>query len=906
MSTFYANGFELPDGNFYDITPPVATPDRLGGVKPTKKKTSTDTIAISIDDNGALYAPSHPTDAGNKHIPSGGSSGQILGYAENGTATWIDNGFALNGAVGNTIDWNTLTTPGCYKVQMASWGATSLHAPNNYAADLYQYGLLVVMKSNVASENRIIQIYYPHHISYPAVTRMLNSGVWNAWRPLINIVDTLTSTDTTSALSAAQGKALKSLIDGKAASNHTHAYLPTAGGTMGSGAYIQFPDSGNWSNSNTGVTFPVDRGGIKWTGQSDGVALRARETASDNLELELYFTDDNSNGLSILNSAGTKTARILSNGNAEFQTVTASLSGNATTATTATTAGKLSSGTIGSATQPIYFKDGVPASTTYALNKTVPSDAKFTDTTYSNATTSAAGLMSKDDKVKLNGIAAGATNVVVDSALSDSSTNAIQNKIVKAALDGKASSTHTHDYLPLSGGTMTGNILLGSNALLTGETGEYKKSHAIQFGVPNRDYMNFYEYGGIFNFYKHRSGTDTLVGTISESGFSGNSVTASTLKTSRTISLTGGVTGSVSFDGSKNVSISTTLSDFDASKITSGTIDIDRLPKGALERLTVVANNTAKLALTKDSVQNGDTVKLTDTGVMYYVKDDSKLGTEAAFEVYTAGSATSVPWSGVTDKPSSYTPSSHTHNYAGSSSAGGAATSADKLNANAGSATNPVYFSNGVPVKTTYTLGKSVPSDAKFSDTTYSVATTSADGLMSSGDKTKLNGIATGANKTIIDTTLSSTSTNPVQNKVVNNAVTDLYNKLYPYYWLDVSNGSSNLSGVNGTSDIGTIVSQLPPYSKFIVWVNAATTVGAWVYGETNIYGWLVVDKYGSNTVHLTLYQYDSSNTYHKTWSSINNVGWSEWHAGYTTIHSGTGNPSSSLGANGDLYIKFI
>lgn len=83
--------------------------------------------------------------------------------------------------------------------------------------------------------------------------------------------------------------------------------------------------------------------------------------------------------------------------------------------------------------------------------------------------------------------------------------------------------------------------------------------------------------------------------------------------------------------------------------------------------------------------------------------------------------------------------SNHTHNYAGSSSAGGAATSANKLNTNAGSTTQPVYFSNGVPVKTTYTLGKSVPSDAKFTDTTYSVATTSADGLMSSGDKKQLD-----------------------------------------------------------------------------------------------------------------------------------------------------------------------
>ena len=65
--------------------------------------------------------------------------------------------------------------------------------------------------------------------------------------------------------------------------------------------------------------------------------------------------------------------------------------------------------------------------------------------------------------------------------------------------------------------------------------------------------------------------------------------------------------------------------------------------------------------------------------------------------------------------------SGHTHKYAGSSSAGGAATSADKLNTNAGSSTQPVYFSNGKPVATTYTLGKSVPSDAKFTDTTYTL-----------------------------------------------------------------------------------------------------------------------------------------------------------------------------------------
>ena len=58
----------------------------------------------------------------------------------------------------------------------------------------------------------------------------------------------------------------------------------------------------------------------------------------------------------------------------------------------------------------------------------------------------------------------------------------------------------------------------------------------------------------------------------------------------------------------------------------------------------------------------------------------------------------------------------HTHNYAGSSSAGGAATSASKLNTDAGSSTTPVYFTDGVPAACTYSLNKTVPSDAVFTD----------------------------------------------------------------------------------------------------------------------------------------------------------------------------------------------
>lgn len=135
-----------------------------------------------------------------------------------------------------------------------------------------------------------------------------------------------------------------------------------------------------------------------------------------------------------------------------------------------------------------------------------------------------------------------------------------------------------------------------------------------------------------------------------------NAPTATKLQAARTIALSGAVTGSVSSDFGGNVTISTTLANFDASKIASGTISIDRLPKAALERLVVVANDTARFALTTATAQSGDTVKVTSTGKMYLIKDESKLSSEDGYEPYTASQASSVPWSGVTGKPSTFTP----------------------------------------------------------------------------------------------------------------------------------------------------------------------------------------------------------------------------------------------------------
>lgn len=101
--------------------------------------------------------------------------------------------------------------------------------------------------------------------------------------------------------------------------------------------------------------------------------------------------------------------------------------------------------------------------------------------------------------------------------------------------------------------------------------------------------------------------------------------------------------------------------DLDAGKIKTGKIDIERLPAGALERCIVVKDDAARLRLTAEQVQVGDTVKVTASGQMYFVVDGTKLDTEAGYEVYGAGTAASVPWSGVTEKPDVFPAEAHTH-----------------------------------------------------------------------------------------------------------------------------------------------------------------------------------------------------------------------------------------------------
>ena len=99
-----------------------------------------------------------------------------------------------------------------------------------------------------------------------------------------------------------------------------------------------------------------------------------------------------------------------------------------------------------------------------------------------------------------------------------------------------------------------------------------------------------------------------------------------------------------------------------ASKI-SGVLSLSNIPAGALERLIPVADDTARFKLTKDNAQNGDVVKVVNTGQMYFIKDDTKLSTEDGYEVFVAGTAAAVAWANVTGRPTSM-PASDVHPWA--------------------------------------------------------------------------------------------------------------------------------------------------------------------------------------------------------------------------------------------------
>ena len=282
------------------------------------------------------------------------------------------------------------------------------------------------------------------------------------------------------------------------------------------------------------------------------------------------------------------------------------------------------------------------------------------DTTYNEATTSDAGLMSASDKTKLNGIADGANKTIVDSALSSTSTNPVQNKVVNTAISSL-------------------NTLVGD------------KSVASQI----------------------TSAIDTL----------------NLDSTYIAVTQKGAANGVAELDS-------------------SGKVPSTQLPSYVDDVLEYTAKSNFP--------STGEAGKIyvdTSTNLAY------RWGGSAYTEISPSialGTTSSTAFRG------DYGNTAYTH----ATAKGSAFTSGlYKITTNAQG-----HVTAATAVAKSDITGLGIPAQ----DTTYSAATTSTAGLMSTADKSKLDGIETGANKTTVDSTLSSTSTNPVQNKVVNTAISAL------------------------------------------------------------------------------------------------------------------------------------
>ena len=161
-------------------------------------------------DTNTVYT--HPTSAGNKHIPAGGAAGQILRWSADGTAMWgADNNTtytAFKAATASAAGGAGLVpAPAAGKQGQYLRGDGTWSTPANTT-----YSNMTAATASAAGKAGLV----PAPTAGAQVKYLRGDGTWqtppytNTWRGIVN---NLTSDSTTDSLSAAQGKELKRLID---------------------------------------------------------------------------------------------------------------------------------------------------------------------------------------------------------------------------------------------------------------------------------------------------------------------------------------------------------------------------------------------------------------------------------------------------------------------------------------------------------------------------------------------------------------------------------------------------------------------------------------------------------------------------------------------------------------------
>lgn len=389
------------------------------------------------------------------------------------------------------------------------------------------------------------------------------------------------------------------------------------------------------------------------------------------------------------------------------------------------------------------------------------------------------GLSSNDytdaEKTKLAGIAEGANKTIVDSVLSTTSTNPVQNKAVNTALGNKVDKVSgkglsTNDYTTAEKNKLAG-IAAGAEVntvdSVNSKTGAVVLT-ASDVGALSDDTV----LADLATDATHRTVTDTEKATWNaKSNFSGNyndltnkptipsiaGLATETYVDTKVAGLVDSAPGTLDTLNELAAALgddpnfATTIATQMGNKVDKvegkglSTNDYTTAEKTKLSGIADGANKTVVDSSLSSTSTNPVQNKIINTALAskvdvvsgkglstndYTTTEKTKLaGIAEGANKTTVDTALSSTSTNPVQNKAVYTAlagksdTNHTHSYAGSSSVGGAATSANKLNTNAGSVTQPVYFANGVPVATTYTLAKSVPADAVFTDTTYSAIT---------------------------------------------------------------------------------------------------------------------------------------------------------------------------------------
>ena len=223
-----------------------------------------DKITIAATDT--VYT--HPTTAGNKHIPSGGSSGQILRWSADGTAAWgADNNTTYSAGTGISLSGTTFSNSGVRSISSGSTNGTISVNTNGTAAEVAVKGLgsaAYTASSAYAAASHTHTVSQISDLTATAAELNKLDGV-TATTTELNYVDGVTSN-------------IQSQLDSKAASGHTHSNYASTVSTTGSGnAITAISQSGNTITATKGSTFSLSNHTHNYAGSSSagGVANSA-------------------------------------------------------------------------------------------------------------------------------------------------------------------------------------------------------------------------------------------------------------------------------------------------------------------------------------------------------------------------------------------------------------------------------------------------------------------------------------------------------------------------------------------------------------------------------------------------------------------------------------------------------